>query len=199
MTRPVDLVPVLPIAIAAVGLAGRALLDFREREGQLRRLAAIDELTRTANRRFFFEQVDREVARAVRYGRPLSVVVFELEGMRAINERFGYTAGDRALREAALTLRAALRTHDLVGRYGDTAFALLLPETDREGAAVVVHRCLDRLRALALPEDPHREATLDARVGAATFPKDGISNADQLVRAADAAKNRSPNESASAA
>jgi diguanylate cyclase (GGDEF)-like protein len=186
----VDLVPAVPIGAAGLVVAGRALIHFREREGQLRRLAALDELTSTANRRFFFEQCQREVARAVRYGRPLSVIMVELEGIRTINERFGHATGDRLLKEVALVLRAALRTHDLVGRYGGTVFALLLPETDREGADVVVGRCLARVRAIEVAEDRTKETRLGASIGAATFPTSGVSNVDQLLAAADLARDR---------
>ncbi len=185
-----DALPALPVGAAGLALAGRALLHFREREGHLRRLAAIDELTSTANRRFFFEQCQREVARAVRYGRPLSVIVVELEGIRAINERFGHAAGDRMLKEASIVLRSALRTHDLVGRYGGTVFALLLPETDREGADVVVGRCVARVRELVVEEDPTKQARVKANVGAATFPTSGVSNVDQLLAAAELARGR---------
>ncbi len=189
-----DALPALPIGAAGLAVAGRALVHFREREGQLRRLAALDELTATANRRFFIEQSQREVARAVRYGRPLSIVMVELEGLRVINERFGHAAGDKMLKEVAIVLRAALRTHDLVGRYGGTVFALLLPETDREGADVVVGRCRTRVQALSVPEDVAKETRLRASIGVATFPTSGVSNADQLLAAADLARDRAAAE-----
>jgi diguanylate cyclase (GGDEF)-like protein len=179
--------PALPAAAAAFALSGRALIHFREREGALRRLAAIDELTITANRRFFFEHCQREVARAVRYGRPVSVLMVDVQGLRIINESLGHAAGDGMLKSVALALRAALRTHDLVGRYGDTLFALLLPETDREGAGVVAERCLARVRGLTADEDLHGKLRLDVSVGVATFPTSGVSNLDQLITSADLA------------
>jgi diguanylate cyclase (GGDEF)-like protein len=179
--------PSLPIAVGALALSGRALIHFREREGHLRRLAALDELTVTANRRFFFEQCQREVARAVRYGRPVSVLMVDVQGLRAINENLGHAAGDGMLKSVALALRASLRTHDLVGRYGDTVFALLLPETDKEGADVVAQRCLARVRALTPEEDVRGTHGLNVSVGVATFPTSGVSNLDQLLASADLA------------
>jgi diguanylate cyclase (GGDEF)-like protein len=179
--------PSLPIALGALSLSGRALIHFREREGQLRRLAALDELTVTANRRFFFEQCQREVARAVRYGRPVSVLMVDVQGLRAINEGLGHAAGDGMLKSVALALRASLRTHDLVGRYGDTVFALLLPETDKDGADVVAQRCLARVSSLTAEEDVRGTHRLKVSVGVATFPTSGVSNLDQLLASADLA------------
>jgi diguanylate cyclase (GGDEF)-like protein len=113
---------------------------------ELSQLAHTDPLTNLANRRFLIEQLEREFARAKRYRRPLSLLYLDLDGFKSINDRFGHLFGDELLRSAALSMRAVLRSTDLLARIGGDEFAVLLPETTVKGAigvALKLRRALD--------------------------------------------------------
>jgi diguanylate cyclase (GGDEF)-like protein len=113
---------------------------------ELSQLAHTDPLTNLANRRYLIEQLEREFARARRYRRPLSLLYLDLDGFKSINDRFGHLFGDELLRSAALSMRAVLRSTDLLARIGGDEFAVLLPETTVKGAigvAMKLRRALD--------------------------------------------------------
>ena len=101
---------------------------------RLTELAHTDPLTGLANRRHLIEKLERELTRARRYQRPLSLLYLDLDGFKAINDRFGHMFGDEILRGVAMSLRAVLRSTDLLARFGGDEFAVLLPETTLEGA-----------------------------------------------------------------
>ncbi|MGH2604988.1 MAG: diguanylate cyclase [Anaerolineales bacterium] len=115
---------------------------LRTQTEQLTELAHTDSLTELANRRQLIEKLGREFARARRYQRPLSLIFLDLDGFKAINDRFGHMFGDDILRGAAMSLRAVLRSTDLLARYGGDEFAVLLPETTLDGSQNVA----DKLR-----------------------------------------------------
>jgi diguanylate cyclase (GGDEF)-like protein/putative nucleotidyltransferase with HDIG domain len=136
------LAPFLP-SVCAVVLAGFALLQ-RRRIADLRTRIAdsnrTDPLTGLLNRRAFEELLERELERAARAGRPISVIVGDVDGFRAINEAHGHAAGDTALQAIAHNALKWKRRIDLAARIGGEEFALLLPETDERGAFIVAER-----------------------------------------------------------
>jgi len=101
-----------------------------------------DPLTGIPNRRSFFDRADAEVRRATRYRRPLSVIVFDIDHFKAVNDSHGHDGGDEVLRRVAVLAAGLLRDADRIGRIGGEEFAVVLPETDRDGAA----RMAERLR-----------------------------------------------------
>jgi len=120
---------------------GQTLLAFLSGESgearfqeEIHRLMTVDGLTGVYNKRYFRETLDREYHRALRYDRQLSLVVFEVDGLAALRERHGAVAVDAVLPHVAASLRGKLRQHDIFGRTGEAAFAILLPEIGREGA-----------------------------------------------------------------
>ena len=114
--------------------SSRALLE------RLTELAVTDELTGLNNRRRFLEQARIEFGIARRACRPLSIVILDLDLFKSINDHFGHPAGDAALRAAADRMLTELRCGDMLCRYGGEEFALLMPETDTEGALVAAER-----------------------------------------------------------
>jgi diguanylate cyclase (GGDEF)-like protein len=109
-------------------------LGLRDRGERAEALARVDELTGLPNRRAFEEALAAEISRARRAGAPVSLVMGDLDGFKAINDMRGHLAGDQCLRDVAAALRDRLRTHDACFRWGGDEFAVLLPETTRAEA-----------------------------------------------------------------
>jgi diguanylate cyclase (GGDEF)-like protein len=161
---------------AHAGLTLRNARLMAERE----RLAAIDGLTGLANRRVFDQVLTREVSRAERTREPLSLIVFDVDHFKVINDTRGHLGGDQVLRSIADVLGSAVRDMDLVARYGGEEFALVLPRCDQHDAIRVVERITVTCRSRVDLEG----VTLSS--GLATIPfnaHDGLS----LVAAADEA------------
>jgi diguanylate cyclase (GGDEF)-like protein len=110
------------------------LAKARGRIASLERLADEDSLTPVANRRAFVRQLTRMIAFTHRYGVPASVVYFDINNMKQINDEHGHPAGDAALRHIATVLRENIRSSDIVGRLGGDEFGVILAQTDEEQA-----------------------------------------------------------------
>ncbi|MFV1972903.1 MAG: GGDEF domain-containing protein [Thiohalobacterales bacterium] len=111
--------------------------DSRELTDELTRvrlLSLTDELTSLPNRRAFMRRLEDEVARVQRYGFPLSFALMDLDHFKEINDEYGHAAGDEVLRVYSKNILSVFRHHDLVARYGGEEFAVLLPNTDADGA-----------------------------------------------------------------
>jgi len=128
---------------------GATILKFIDTDADNRfhevlyRLKVEDPLTRLRNKRFLFDFLEREVARALRRGLPLSVVLFDLDHFKAVNDRHGHLAGDVLLREVASAAQALVRDDECLARFGGEEFALILPDAP----AVEAVQVAERLRA----------------------------------------------------
>ena len=114
---------------------------------EIYRLTTIDGLTQIHNRRFFLEQLEREVSRARRYRRDLSLILFDLDRFKAINDSHGHLAGDYVLGQLATVVRGKIRREDVFARYGGEEFTIVLPEIDAPNAvafAEKVRRLVER-------------------------------------------------------
>lgn len=101
------------------------------------KMTIVDGLTGVNNKRFFLDAMDREIPRARRHQRPLSLVMMDLDHFKGINDTFGHLAGDFVLKEFAQLVKSRLRPDDILARYGGEEFAVILPETDRDGACKI--------------------------------------------------------------
>jgi GGDEF domain-containing protein len=100
---------------------------------EIYRLTIIDALTETYNKRYLLEFLDRELSRSARYSRPLSLIMFDLDRFKSINDDLGHLGGDFTLREMAACVRTCVRKEELFARYGGEEFIIVLPETNMEG------------------------------------------------------------------
>jgi diguanylate cyclase (GGDEF)-like protein len=154
---------------------------LQEKEIQLEMQAREDALTGVLNRRYLDIQLQREFDRAVRFERPLSVVMADLDHFKSINDRFSHAVGDAVLRTAARLIRTSVRSVDVVARYGGEEFALLLPETPLHLARLVC----EKIRH-ALASYPWHEVHPDLQLTASFGCADDTSNGPlQMLHAAD--------------
>ncbi|WP_196279166.1 GGDEF domain-containing protein [Catellatospora vulcania] len=154
-----------------------------ERRAELTDLAVTDALTELPNRRHMRSSLTRELQRARREGRPLGLVILDLDHFKAVNDEYGHLAGDAVLRRVGEVLKRELRSSDVAGRPGGEEFAVLLPDTGRDAAMAIA----ERLRAaLAKETVRHRDRTVTftASFGVVSFPDDG-QDAEALVQRAD--------------
>jgi diguanylate cyclase (GGDEF)-like protein len=149
------------IRSAARRLEMERRLHLQNEEWQL--LALTDELTGVANRRALF-RAGQEVLSS---GRGLSVVLFDLDRFKQINDTFGHLTGDHILADVAATFKANTRYGDIIGRYGGDEFVLLLPDTGLDEARQISERILDKIRQLSWAISD-RELTVNAQSGLAT-------------------------------
>ena len=143
-----------------------AALESAQLHSAARELADHDALTRLPNRRRFETDLDTEWERCRRYGRPLSLVMLDLDRFKQINDQHGHLVGDQVLREAAKAVAASLRTTDTAYRYGGEELVVLLRETGLEEAASVSERLRRAVAAVQLPQHPR--VSVSTSVGVAT-------------------------------
>lgn len=184
--QPVPLPSVLPAA--AIGAATRD--DHDARALALDRQYAFDALTGLFNRQQLDEILRRELAHARSQNWPLSVALLDLDDCKRINEVHGRATGDQVLIALGRLFGGNIRRHDVVARYGDDAFALLLPACGVEGARYLLERLLALIRAWEPVLAGRKSLHLTVSAGLATVPDTGLADcasAEQLMQAADRA------------
>lgn len=170
--------------------------ELEEANRRLEELAYTDPLTGTLNRRSFMEGATREVERARRYQRPLSVVMFDLDHFKSLNDTYGHLAGDDVLRTVVSRSRQVLRDSDILGRYGGEEFAILLPETPRDLAGQVAERLRQAIAAQPMIADGIAVAvTVSLGVSELDPAEDAIGNTlrradDAMYDAKESGRNR---------
>jgi diguanylate cyclase (GGDEF)-like protein len=179
------------LAMAVAERVSLALANLRLRE-MLRNQSIRDPLTGLYNRRYLEESLTRELRRAVRAKRPVSVVMMDLDNFKHFNDTFGHQAGDLLLKEVASLLGARVRAGDLACRFGGEEFALVLCESDIEGTSVCVSNICEAVRHLSVDYRGQTLSRVTISAGIANYPAH-FDNLEDLINAADkalyAAKN----------
>lgn len=144
-------------------------LRLKRLSDTLRRAASEDPLTGAANRRRFDEALQAEWSRNRRNGQPMSLLMVDIDFFKAYNDRYGHPAGDQCLRQVSQALQQCIhRPADLLARLGGEEFAVLLPDTDAEGAAVVARRVMAAAAALGMAHEASATGHVTWSVGAAS-------------------------------
>jgi two-component system cell cycle response regulator len=118
-------------------MGGNVEAEYHE---EIYRLTIIDALTDIHNKRYLLEFLDRELARSARYGRPLALILFDIDRFKQINDEMGHLGGDFTLRELATCVKSCIRKEELFARYGGEEFGIVLPETTLDSAIQVAER-----------------------------------------------------------
>jgi diguanylate cyclase (GGDEF)-like protein len=171
-------------------------IEIEQLQAELTLLAMLDPLTGTLNRRAFMHEYERELSRCIRDKSGFALALFDLDNFKLVNDTHGHAIGDQVLCRAVDALRANLRGHDVLGRYGGEEFALLLPGTDKAGAMLAAERARH-----GLGERPVEAGSLSIPIsvsaGVAAYGIDGtdweslVSGADKaLYEAKRGGKNR---------
>jgi len=170
--------------LAAGAIATTQLLETTER------MATVDALTGLINRRRFDELFDIELKRAFRYQHGLSLLMFDIDHFKSINDTHGHPVGDLALQHIAQIIGKVLRDIDTPARYGGEEFVAILPETGIEGARLVAERLRSEIESTPLPMDETEDIAMTMSIGIANFP-DCADTIEQLTQFADQALYKS--------
>jgi diguanylate cyclase (GGDEF)-like protein len=162
---------------------------LRQVNDELQRSLSVDGLTGIANRAAFDEMLGAQVAAHSRSGKPLSLIMIDVDRFKAYNDHHGHVMGDEALREVARCLREAVRrSGDLAARYGGEEFAVILPNTFTDGAIGLAERILDLIADAAIPHrHPDVRSRLTVSAGVATIQPSPTTRPQDIVAAADTA------------
>jgi diguanylate cyclase (GGDEF)-like protein len=157
---------------------------------KVQELTVLDDHTGLFNSRHLRRVLESEVTRATRFGHPVSLVFFDLDHFKQVNDRHGHQAGSRVLREVGQLLSKTLRSTDVPVRYGGDEFVVLLPETSKDQALEAGRRLRDEIRsARFLADEPYGPLQISASFGIASFPDDA-KTPDELLSRADEAMYR---------
>jgi len=182
--------PSLVMALRALLEPSAIALDNALSLQKAEALSVTDDLTRLFNSRHLYKVLRIETKRAVRNGRPLSLLFLDLDTFKQVNDHHGHLCGSKVLVEAAAVIRACARETDTVARFGGDEFSLILPDTDTPGAVSVAQRILDTLRTTRFLASDGLAVRQTASIGVATLFTEKPKTAEELIKAADMAMYR---------
>jgi diguanylate cyclase (GGDEF)-like protein len=164
---------------------------------ELEYYATRDPLTNLFNQRVFWELLDSEVARSVRHGHTFALLVIDSDNFKSVNDSYGHSFGDNFLQEVTTAIKGALRSDDLMSRYGGDEFTVILPETDIQETRVVARRILDAVDKLAPLAPDGSPVRSSVSIGMAVYPEHAMLSKDlflfadnMMYRAKAEGKNR---------
>jgi len=177
-----------------IGLEIAKVLDKSLLFQHTKELSITDDLTGLYNRRYFNQRLEREVQRAKRYRRPLSILMVDIDYFKNYNDINGHLLGDEVLKKVALLLESNLRKADIVARYGGEEFVILLPEIDKSHADQVAEKLRRTIELRNFPKEQYQpNKNLTISIGLSTLPDDST-NSRELIEFADRALYRAKAE-----
>jgi diguanylate cyclase (GGDEF)-like protein len=150
-------------------------------------LSMRDSMTGLFNFRYFVETLQMEVERSVRYERPIACIMLDLDGFKVVNDTYGHVVGDNVLKELARSVSISIRSSDIPARYGGDEFIVVLPDADKDRAAIIARRLMNHFSSKRI-RIPGSEETIGVTlsIGISGLPRDTV-NAEELIKMADAA------------
>lgn len=166
----------------------KALLKIKELKNKLEKVSTTDDLTGLHNRKYLQERLEEEISRSKRYGTKLSCILFDIDFFKVVNDMFGYEWGDILLRNIANKLNSMIRKEDILTRYGDEEFLLVLPNTSEENAFLFGERFrreVEKMEFIPAGEDEAHKVTISG--GISTYPcmPDVDEDANTVIRYAE--------------
>jgi diguanylate cyclase (GGDEF)-like protein len=152
---------------------------------KVERLSVTDSLTGLFNHRYFYEKLNDEVIRANRYGSSVTLLMLDLDHFKNFNDTYGHQAGDTVLRSVAKIIQENIRSIDIASRYGGEELAIILPETDAEGAKIIAERIRQSIKSHEFRFN-HQSCHITVSIGLVSYPTD-TSAKSELVQKADLA------------
>jgi len=153
---------------------------------KIKQLAVTDDLTGLYNSRYFFEQVEYEIERAKRYNSQLSLVFFDLDRFKIVNDTYGHLVGSRLLAEVGAIVQGSIRKTDKAARYGGDEFVIILPQRGKPGAESLAIKLQETLQNQQFVSNSGELLKITGSFGVASFPEDALSSSE-LINAADEA------------
>jgi two-component system cell cycle response regulator len=150
---------------------------------EIYRLTTVDGLTQIYNKRYFVETLEREIGRAQRYRRDLSLILFDIDHFKKVNDSFGHLAGDYVLKQLAAVIKSRIRREDILARYGGEEFAIILPEIDSYNACQFAEK-IRLLTEKAVFKFEDTEIPVTISVGVASLLAD-VADPSEFVKLAD--------------
>ena len=177
-----------PMAKDEMIVRANALLKIKTIKDTLERVSETDELTGLHNRKYLQDRLEQEISRARRYGTKLSCILFDLDFFKVVNDMYGYEWGDILLRNIANKAVGMARKEDIVTRYGDEEFLLVLPNTSEDNAFLFAERFrreVEKMEFIPAGEDEAHKVTISG--GISTYPcmKDVDEDANTVIRYAE--------------
>lgn len=151
---------------------------------ELKLMSETDELTELYNRRFLYEEAERELARAQRYHHPISFFMVDIDHFKQVNDTYGHLMGDKVLVEFAKTVRDSLRKMDLIVRWGGEEFVILLPEADKEQACIAAQRLLTKVAEMTV-ETEQGDISITISIGTTGIYAGEEITFDEVMKQAD--------------
>lgn len=169
-----------PVDNDELSIRAKSLIKIKDLRDKINQVSTTDELTGLHNRKYLHERLEQEISRAKRYGTKLSCLLFDLDFFKVVNDIYGYDWGDVLLRSIADKLKQLIRKEDILTRYGDEEFLLILPNTSEENAFLFAERFrrdIEKMEFIPAGEEERHPITISG--GISTYPC--LENVDEDV------------------
>ena len=179
---------VYPVEKYELSVRLKNLIKIKELKDKISNISTTDDLTGLHNRKFLLERLESEMSRAKRYGTTVSCILFDLDFFKVVNDMYGYEWGDVLLKKVAEMLANLARKEDVVTRYGDEEFMVILPDTTEENAFIFAERFrrdVERMSFIPAGEEERHPVKISGGIAAYPYMKEVDENANSLIRYAE--------------